>query len=186
MQRISALNPDTTTGKSKELFDAVHKKFGVVPNMVRTMGNSPAVLNAYLSFSGALDASSIGATLNKLIALAVANANRCDYCNAIHGYLAEHLLKIDGETVVLARAADSKEDKIQKALEFAIALTQKRGHVEKADVETLKEAGYNDAQIAEIVAAVSLNIFTNYFNTALDVAVDFPKAEFAESVSLIQ
>ena len=185
MQRISALNPDTTTGTSKELFDAVHKKFGVVPNMIRTMGNSPAVLNAYLSFSGALDASSIGATLNKLIAIAVANANRCEYCNAIHGYLAEHLLKIDGETVVRARSADSSNSKIKKALEFAITLTQKRGHLENADVDTLKEAGYNEAQIAEIIAAVSLNIFTNYFNTALTVSVDFPKAEFAESVSVI-
>lgn len=49
MQRIKALNPDETTGKSKELFNAIQTKLGMVPNMMRTMGNSPAVLNAYLS-----------------------------------------------------------------------------------------------------------------------------------------
>lgn len=40
--------------------------------MMRTMGNSPAVLNGYLAFSGALGESSIGAKLGELIALAVA------------------------------------------------------------------------------------------------------------------
>lgn len=185
MQRILALNPDTASGKSKEFFDAVQKKFGVVPNMIRTMGNSPAVLDAYLSFSGALDSSSIGAKLNKLIALAVANANQCDYCNTIHSYLAQNLLKIDSETIHLARAGYSENSRIKEALAFAVTLTKKRGHVSEDDFNALRNAGYNNAEISEIIAATALNIFTNYFNTAAGVAVDFPKVEFAESVSVI-
>ena len=43
MQRLIALDPETTTGKSKELFNAIQSKLGMVPNMMRTMGNSPAV-----------------------------------------------------------------------------------------------------------------------------------------------
>jgi hypothetical protein len=31
----------------------VHGKLGMVAHMMRTMGSSPAVLNAYLSFAGA-------------------------------------------------------------------------------------------------------------------------------------
>lgn len=185
MQRIPALNPETTSGKSKEFFDAVQKKFGVVPNMIRTMGNSPAVLDAYLSFSGALDAASIGAKLNKLIALAVANANRCEYCNTIHSYLAENILKMDRETILLARNGESENGKIKAALQFAVTLTKKRGYVSEGDFSILREAGYNNTEISEIIAATALNIFTNYFNTVAFVAVDFPKVEFAESVSVI-
>ena len=39
MQRIPALVPEETTTKSKEMFDAIQKKLGMVPNMMRTSGN---------------------------------------------------------------------------------------------------------------------------------------------------
>ncbi|MFC3157232.1 hypothetical protein ACFOEQ_00920 [Chryseobacterium arachidis] len=61
MARIKALNPEETTGKTKELFDIVKSKMGMVPNMMRTLGNSPAVLNAYLGFNAGLNYSSLGA-----------------------------------------------------------------------------------------------------------------------------
>ena len=116
MQRIKALNPETTTGKSKEMFNAVQAKLGMVPNLMRTLGNSPAALNGYLSFSGALGSSSIGAKLGELIALTVANANSCDYCNAAHSFIGEKLVGIDMETIQAAREGKSTDAKIQAAL----------------------------------------------------------------------
>ncbi len=47
--RIETLNPETTTGKSKELFNAVNQKLGFIPNLIKVMGNSPATLETYLS-----------------------------------------------------------------------------------------------------------------------------------------
>jgi len=49
--------------------------------MVPTLGNSPAVLNGYLSFNSALGESSIGGKLDELIALTFANAISCEYRN---------------------------------------------------------------------------------------------------------
>jgi hypothetical protein len=40
----------------------------------------------------------------------------------------------------------------------------------------VREAGYGDAEIAEVVAHVALNIFTNYFNNVAGTAIDFPMA----------
>ena len=54
--RIETLNPETTTGKSKELFDAVQNKLGFIPNLIKVFGNSPATLQSYLSL-GELTAS---------------------------------------------------------------------------------------------------------------------------------
>lgn len=48
MTRLKALSPDEVTGKTKEMFTAVNAKFGVVPNMIRTMGQSLGS-NLYLS-----------------------------------------------------------------------------------------------------------------------------------------
>ena len=175
MARINALSPDVTTGKSKELFDAIQGKLGMVPNMMRTMGNSPAVLNGYLSLSGALNDSSIGGKLNELIALTVANANGCDYCNAAHSYIGEKLVGIDVASIDSARFGQSQDAKIEAALTFAKEVVATRGQVANSDIDEVKAAGYNDAQVAEIVAAVALNIFTNYFNNVAETVVDFPE-----------
>jgi uncharacterized peroxidase-related enzyme len=184
MSRLTALNPETTTGKSKELFTAIQGKLGMVPNMMRTMGNSPAVLNGYLAFNGALGESSIGGKLGELIALTVANANSCDYCNAAHSFIGEKLVHIDTNTIADAREGKSADAKIQAALDFSRTIVEKRGLVNDADVDALKNAGYSEAGIAEIIAHVGLNLFTNYFNNAAKVVVDFPAVELVETAAI--
>lgn len=184
MQRISALDPETTTGKSKELFQAVQTKLGMVPNMMRTMGNSPAVLNAYLSFSGALAESSIGAKLGEQLALTVANANSCAYCNAAHSFIGEKLVGLNVQTIQEAREGKAGDIKVQAALSFAKTLISKKGMLNPADINSLKNVGFNEAAISEIIAHVALNIFTNYFNNAIDVVVDFPKVDLFETATV--
>ncbi len=49
--RLPAVDPATATGKSKDLLAAVHASLGITPNMMRTMANSPAVLDGYLSIN---------------------------------------------------------------------------------------------------------------------------------------
>jgi hypothetical protein len=46
--------------------------------------------------------------------------------------------------------------------------------VPASSIQALRDQGFTDGEIAEIVAHVALNIFTNYFNIALDVDVDLP------------
>jgi len=54
MQRLKTIEPELATGKVKELLDAVSRKLGMVPNMMRTMANAPGVLDGYLQLSGSL------------------------------------------------------------------------------------------------------------------------------------
>ena len=76
MSRIETINPTNATGKAKELLDAVKSKLGMTPNMMRSMANSPAVLDAYLKFSGSLGSGDLPAKTREQIALAVGQANR--------------------------------------------------------------------------------------------------------------
>ncbi len=184
MSRLTALNPETTIGKSKDLFNAIQGKLGMVPNMMRTMGNSPAVLNGYLAFSGALSEGTIGGKLGELIALTVANANSCEYCNAAHSFIGEKLVHIDSNSIAAAREGKSADAKIQAALDFARTIVEKRGLVNDSEVNALKNAGYDEASIAEIIAHVALNLFTNYFNNAAKVVVDFPSVELVETAAI--
>lgn len=61
MSRIPQINPESATGRAKELLDAVKGKLGLVPNMTRAMANSPAVLDGYLSLSGSLSKGNLSA-----------------------------------------------------------------------------------------------------------------------------
>lgn len=184
MTRLKALSPDEVTGKAKEMFTTVSNKFGVVPNMVRTMGNAPALLEGYLNFSAALDHGTLGAKTNKLIALAVAESNQCNYCLSIHTYLGVNLLKIDAAALESARSGKANDAKTQAILVFAKALISKKGLVNDADVNAVKATGVTEAQVGEIVGHVALNILTNYFNNTANTQIDFPVVEANQLASV--
>jgi uncharacterized peroxidase-related enzyme len=174
MTRLKSLNPEEATGKAKELFTAIQSKLGVVPNMMRTMGNSPAVLEGYLSLSGALAHGKLGAKTGELLAMAVSEKNNCDYCLSAHTYIGEKLVHIDAAALTDARNANSTDAKTTAALNFAQVLVAKQGLVTDADVEAVKAAGYTDGEIGEIVVHVALNVLTNYFNNTAKTEIDFP------------
>jgi alkylhydroperoxidase family enzyme len=53
-------------------------------------------------------------------------------------------------------------------------VVRERGHVSDTDVQTVRMAGYDDAQIVEIIQHVALNTWTNYVNSVAQTEIDFP------------
>lgn len=183
MTRLIALPTDTATGKTKELFTAIEGKLGMVPNMMKTMGSSPAFLEGYLNLSSALSSGSLGAKTGELIALAVAEANACNYCLSAHTYIGGTMLKIKEDVMLAARTGRSDDPKTDAILKFATTLVAKRGHVDDTDVANLKAAGVTDGQVGEIVGHVALNVLTNYLNNTAATAIDFPLVETFPSLA---
>jgi uncharacterized peroxidase-related enzyme len=173
MARLPIIDPEKSTGKTHELLTAVQKKLGLVPNMTRVMVNSPAVLAAYIGFSSALDGGSLNAKIRESIALGTAEANQCDYCLSAHSTIGE-LVGLNEAEILESRRAQATDAKPAAALRFSRALVEKRGAVSEADLEAARKGGLANGEIAEVVALTALNIFTNYFNTAFQVDLDFP------------
>ena len=162
---------------SQPLLEAVKKQLGVVPNLFRVVSNSPAALEGYLGLSGALAKGTLPAATRERIALAVAEINGCTYCLSAHSYLGKNLAKLDEAEIMANRHGRSNDPKADAAVHFAATVTKARGHVEDADLRAVKMAGYNDAQIVEIVLHVALNTWTNYINEVAQTVVDFPVAK---------
>jgi uncharacterized peroxidase-related enzyme len=175
MERITPVNLQTAQGRAKELLDAVKANLGLVPNMTRSMAVSPSVLEAYLGFSGALSHGVLPARVREQLALDVGEANHCDYCVSAHSALGKRAGLTD-QDILDSRRGVSADLKADVLLRFARTVVEKRGVVEDADLAAVREAGYGDAEIAEVVAHVALNIFTNYFNNIAGTTIDFPKA----------
>lgn len=173
MSRLPAVSPETATGKTKELLDAVKHKLGLVPNMTKVMANSPAVLDGYLAFSGALNASSIPVKLREQIAIVTAQTNACNYCLSAHSAIGK-MVGLTPDEIGASRNAGSPEAKTAAALQFARRLAQTGGTLSASDFESVRKAGWNDREIAEIIGAVALNLFTNVFNKSAETEIDFP------------
>lgn len=176
MPHIPLANTDTATGLQKELFGQIEGAFGMVPNMFKTLGNSPVSLQAMFGFFGALSKGKLGAKLGEQIAVLVADINRCEYCLAAHTVLGQ-MAGVSADALTQAQAGKSNDAKTQAALDFAAKLVKNRAQVSAQDVQAVRNAGFNDEEVAEILAHVALNIFTNYTNVAFNVPLDFPKVE---------
>jgi len=182
MARLKAINPEEATGKTKELFNAIQSKLGVVPNMMRTMGNSPALLQGYLDLNNTLSHGLLGAKTGELLALSIAEKNACDYCLSAHSYISEKLVHIDTSSIIKARHANSADAKTNAVLKFANVLITKNGLVNDSDVEAVRAAGLSEGEIGEVVGHVALNILTNYFNNTVDTEIDFPVAKALQDI----
>ena len=176
MPRLNQVTNDQADEKSQQLLSGVQKKLGTTPNIMRVMANSPAVLDAYLQFSGTLAKGALSSRLREQIALAVGEANSCDYCLAAHSAIGRQV-GLKDEEIADSRRAVSSDPKTSAALAFARKVVAERGNVSDADVDGLRAAGFADGSITEIVANVALNIFTNYVNHVADTEIDFPKAQ---------
>lgn len=160
--------------KSRPLLEAVVKQLGVAPNMFRLIATSPQALEGYLSLSGALGNGALPAATRERIALAVAEVNGCDYCLSAHTYIGKNVAKLDDAEITANRNGASNDPKADAAVRFAAKVTRDRGHIADADFAAVRQAGYTDAQIIEIVQHVALNTWTNYFNKVFQTVIDFP------------
>ena len=175
MSRISIPTVEQSLDASKPLLAAVQKQLGVVPNLMKLVGHSPAALEGYLSLNGALAKGKLDAKLRERIALAVSEYNGCDYCLSAHDYLGRNVAKLSGDEIDAARDFHSGDARADAALRFARRVTELRGRVSDADLSTLRDAGFDEASTLEIVVSVALNVLTNYVNNVAQTDIDFPK-----------
>ncbi|MGU3412296.1 carboxymuconolactone decarboxylase family protein [Enterobacteriaceae bacterium C34A] len=173
MSRLQIPTFEQSPEASHAMLEAVNKKLGVLPHLFRLIGSSPAALTGYMGLSGAL-AKVLDARTRERIALVVSQINGCDYCLSAHSYIAKNMMTMTEEEIALNREGKSADPKAGAAVAFAAAIASQRGQVTDWDVEAVREAGFSDAQIVEIVALVADTTFTNFLNNVAQTEIDFP------------
>ena len=117
MSRLHLVDPAQAEGEQKELLDGIQKKVGKVPNLYRVFANSPEVLKGYLALNDALGKTSLNPQVREQIALAVGEANNCDYCLAAHSAIGE-MTGLTRDQILDARQAASSDPGIDAILSF--------------------------------------------------------------------
>ena len=144
-----------------------------MPNFFRVLSNSPAVINAHAALNQGLG-KALDLKTRERIALAVAAVNGCEYCDAAHSFTGFTLAKLSREEVEFARQGTSADPHAAAVTAFARKVAEARGKVTADDLAAIREAGFSESQIVEIVAVVAENFFTNLINNVAGTEVDFP------------
>ncbi len=172
MARIEKVDEAQATGEVKEIYGQIKKKFGKVPNVFQYMGRSPQLLKGFLTLAEISSKSSLPPKLQEKIAIAVADSNHCDYCQAAHTAALKGL-GIPLENILQAKKGADADAKTDAILKFAKLLAEKRGQVSDEQINALKKAQVSDQEIGDIILAVTVNILTNTFNETVKTPVDF-------------
>lgn len=173
MPRISAISREQASAPVAATFDAVKGKIGMVPNLFATLANAPVVLNAYLALSETLSGGRLTAAQREVVALAIGQANQCQYCLSAHVMIGKSVGLSDA-AIAAARRGTAEDAQTAAIAALAVKIVAQRGVVSDADLAAARAAGVDDGLVVEIVAHVALNTLTNYTNHIAATQVDFP------------
>ncbi|HZV61417.1 MAG TPA: carboxymuconolactone decarboxylase family protein [Methylophilaceae bacterium] len=173
MARISTVSRNQVSAEVNATLDAVKAKIGAVPNLFATFAQAPAVLNGYLAFSDALTRGRLSPAQRESLALAIGQANSCQYCLSAHTLLAKGA-GLNPAAISAARTGNSADDLTDGLLKLAVKIVKQRGVLSDADIEEARESGVDDSLIVEVIANVALNTLTNYTNHIAATDIDFP------------
>lgn len=183
MSRISRTEASTSDPAQREARSLIKKNWGGVPNLGAVLSLSLPLTRAVLDFDNALSKGSLRGGVAEQLAIAVSHENRCSYCLAAHT-VAARAYKVSPADAADARSARASDPKIAAALRFAQSVARERGHLSDEQVAAVRDAGWSDTEILEIVGHVTATTLTNYLHHISEVEVDYPAVEFIGSASI--
>lgn len=168
--------PETAPEKSREILKNVQAKMGLIPNVLGEIAESPALLRGYWELSESAKLGKFPPVEQQVVQMTASWLNGCSYCMAAHTTLAEKG-GVPRETLeALRHDRPLKEPKLEALRQFTKAVMKKLGRADKKDVDAFLKAGYERAQVFEVVHNVALKLITNYVNhiaaTPLDKAFE--------------
>lgn len=176
MNNLNVLTAEQAAPAAQEIFEAINKRYGRVPNLYGVAANSPAALKAILEFGEVLASGEFSASEAEAVALVVAEVNKCDYCLAAHTTVGKMLGFSEEETLAI-RSGGSADPKLGALVALAGEITASKGWPSEELVNSFFKAGYSKAALVELIGLVSLNINKNYLNHISGVPLDFPAAK---------
>jgi uncharacterized peroxidase-related enzyme len=158
---------------SKPVLENVQKAFGFIPNLMATFANSPTVLQGYLAMDAVFEKGTFTPIERQLILLAASVENNCNYCAAAHSTIAKNFLHAPAETIAAVRDRKTITDRKHNALVNLVReIVKERGYVKSDTVEAFLAAGYDKAQVMELLLGVALKTVSNYLDHISPAVLD--------------
>lgn len=181
MRTFSVPTRDEVAPANQAIFDNLQKNLGFVPNLYAYYAKSETALGDYLALQNRK--STLRVKEREIINLVVSQVNDCRYCQSAHtaigkmqGFTEEQILEI--------RAGNASWDpKLDALAKFTKDITIHRGKPNSESTEKLFEAGYNEANLVDIIIVIGDKMISNFIHGVTQFSIDFPIAPELEPVN---
>lgn len=153
--------PDAT----QKYFDICLEKLGMVPNVLKANAFDIDKLNTFTGMYNDLMLAHSGLSKleREMIAVVVSSINRCFYCLVAHGAAVRQLSgdPVLGEMLVMNYRVADLDTRQRRMLDFAAKVTTASATIEEADRQALRDVGFSDRDIWDIVNVAGFFNMTN-------------------------
>lgn len=163
---------ETAPDAAKDKLAGIQKAWGFVPNLHRTLAESPATLEGYDALFGHVGRSSLTPAEQQVAFLAVSVENGCEYCVSGHSVLAKGAglgpVAIEG----LREDRPLDDARLEALRTFVRTVVRERGFAGDAAIAAFLAAGFTRAQVLEVVLVVATKTISNYVNHLTHTPLD--------------
>lgn len=177
MSWIQGIDPERAGATLGPIYGRIasHARSGRVANLWQAWGGDPAGLGTlhehYRAVMG--DPAPLTRAQAEMLAVVVSATNGCGYCVAHHG---RKLSIVAGEELARAVARDYREANLAARdcilLDAAVAMTCEPAERTRADIERMREYGFDDAAILKATEIAALYNLVNRVVCALGVPLE--------------
>lgn len=156
------------------IFNNLESKIGFVPNLYAFYAHNETALGDYLALQNRK--STLKAKEREVINLVVSELNGCRYCQSAHTAIGKMNGFTDEQILEIRSGSASFDSKLDALAKFTQAVAAQKGNVNDQDKEAFFSAGYDIANMIDVVMIIGDKIISNYIHNLTDFAIDFPLA----------
>jgi alkylhydroperoxidase family enzyme len=162
MQAFPIYSLQSAPEQSKPSLEKLQGAFGMIPNVAGAMAISPVLIGSLVGLFQKVHGGSFSEQQVQVLLLTNAVTNASAWAVAFHTALAlkEGVEPADVHAIRERRAPRNPKNAALSGL--ARTLIEKRGRLDDQDVSRFLQAGFDNAQLLEVIAAVAASTITNY------------------------
>lgn len=181
MRTFEVPTREQVSSNNQAIFDNLQKRLGFVPNLYAAYAYNDTALGDYLQFQGRK--STLKAKEKEVINLVVSQVNDCRYCQSAHTVIGKMNGFNDEQILELRSGSASFNPKLDALARFVQNITINRSKPDPEVVENLFTAGYNEANLVDILLVIGDKFISNFIYGVTNVPIDFPLAPELEEVA---
>lgn len=168
---------EISDGRVKAIYDEICRElgFGIVPNLFKSMANSPAFLESqWRHFRATVLEGLLPRTLKEMIGVAISQANQSEYALRVH----LHSLSSLGisEQVLHLLVSDFAQcplpERQKLAIQFGVQAARNPQGLADQDFQVLQDQGLTKSEIFELLATAHLFRGVNQYTDAIALEID--------------
>ena len=157
------------------IFDNLQKGLGFVPKLYAYFAKNDTALGDYLALQNRK--SSLRAKEREVINLVTSQINDCRYCQSAHTVLGKMNGFTDEQVLAIRKGSATFDNKLDALAKFTASVVENRGRATEESKEAFFAAGYDEANMIDVVIVIGDKIISNYLHNLTAFEIDFPIAD---------